>query len=79
MGRILDTYEGFKDLEELVDVGGEVGSTLNLIVFKYPHIRGRNFDQPHVVADAPQFLGVTHVGGDMFDSVPSGRAIFMKV
>ncbi|GLJ55104.1 hypothetical protein SUGI_1182650 [Cryptomeria japonica] len=36
MGRILETYEGFKGLEELVDVGGGVGSTLNLIVFKYP-------------------------------------------
>lgn len=24
-------------------------------------------------------LGVTHVGGDMFQSVPSGDAIFMKV
>ena len=24
-------------------------------------------------------VGVEHVGGDMFDSVPSGDAIFMKV
>ncbi|GLJ55143.1 hypothetical protein SUGI_1183460 [Cryptomeria japonica] len=38
MGRILETYEGFKDLEELVDVGGGVGSTLNLIVSKYPRL-----------------------------------------
>ncbi|GLJ55157.1 hypothetical protein SUGI_1183850 [Cryptomeria japonica] len=50
-GRILESYESFKHLEEL----------------------------PHVVADAPQFQGVTHVGGDMFNSVSSGRAIFMKV
>ncbi|GLJ55156.1 hypothetical protein SUGI_1183820 [Cryptomeria japonica] len=78
MGRILEIYEGFKDLEELVDVAGGVGHTLNIIVSKYPNIRGVNFDQPHVVADAPQFPGVTHIGGDMFDSVPSARAIFMK-
>lgn len=26
-----------------------------------------------------QFAGVTHVGGDMFKSIPSGDAIFMKV
>nr|AFX98069.1 caffeic acid O-methyltransferase [Cunninghamia lanceolata]QBC40976.1 caffeic acid O-methyltransferase [Cunninghamia lanceolata] len=78
MGRVLETYQGFKDLEELVDVGGGIGSTLNLIVSKYPHIKGVNFDMPHVVADAPEFPGVTHVGGDMFDSVPSGKAIFMK-
>lgn len=25
------------------------------------------------------FVGVEHVGGDMFASVPSGDAIFMKV
>lgn len=25
------------------------------------------------------FAGVTHVGGDMFKSVPDGDAIFMKV
>lgn len=25
------------------------------------------------------FAGVTHVGGDMFESVPNGDAIFMKV
>ena len=24
-------------------------------------------------------LGVEHVGGDMFDNVPEGEAIFMKV
>ncbi|GLJ55105.1 hypothetical protein SUGI_1182680 [Cryptomeria japonica] len=36
MGRILETYEIFKDLDELLDVGGGVGSNLNLIVSKYP-------------------------------------------
>ncbi|GLJ55163.1 hypothetical protein SUGI_1183930 [Cryptomeria japonica] len=78
MERILDSYHGFKDLEELLDVGGGVGSTLNLIVSKYPHIRGVNFDQPHVVAAAPQFPGVKHVGGDMFESIPYSKAILMK-
>ena len=38
MNKILDTYQGFKELHELVDVGGGVGSTLNLIISKYPHI-----------------------------------------
>jgi len=35
MNKILDTYEGFKEVQELVDVGGGVGSTLNLIVSRY--------------------------------------------
>ncbi|KAK6938395.1 Plant methyltransferase dimerization [Dillenia turbinata] len=34
--------------------------------------------KPHILADAPSYPGVEHVGGDMFESVPSGDAIFMK-
>ncbi|GLJ55162.1 hypothetical protein SUGI_1183920 [Cryptomeria japonica] len=79
MERILDSYQGFKDLEELLDVGGGVGSTLNLIVSKHPHIKGVNFDMPHVVRDAPHYPGITHVWGDMFESVPSSQTIFMKL
>eukprot|EP00253_Pinus_taeda_P013419 PITA_13419 len=78
MNKILDTYEGFKEVQELVDVGGGVGSTLNLIVSRYPHISAINFDIPHVVADAPHYPAVKHVSGDMFESVPSGQAVFMK-
>eukprot|EP01018_Ginkgo_biloba_P016393 Gb_25896 [translate_table: standard] len=36
---VLDTYDGFKHIEELVDVAGGMGTTLNMIVSKYPHIR----------------------------------------
>eukprot|EP00268_Persea_americana_P061052 TRINITY_DN7669_c0_g1_i1.p1 TRINITY_DN7669_c0_g1~~TRINITY_DN7669_c0_g1_i1.p1 ORF type:complete len:273 (+),score=42.03 TRINITY_DN7669_c0_g1_i1:3-821(+) len=61
MKKILETYKGFEGLKEVVDVGGGVGATLNLIISKYPQIKG-----------------VEHVGGNMFDSVPSGEAIFMK-
>jgi hypothetical protein len=57
MNKILDTYQGFKEVQELVDVGGGVGSTLNLIVSRYPHISGINFDMPHVVTDAPYYPG----------------------
>eukprot|EP00253_Pinus_taeda_P014257 PITA_14257 len=78
MNKILDTYEGFKEVQELVDVGGGIGSTLNLIVTRYPHITGINFDMLHVLADAPHYPAVRHVAGNMFDSVPSGQTIFMK-
>ncbi|XP_077248352.1 caffeic acid 3-O-methyltransferase-like [Tasmannia lanceolata] len=78
MKKILETYKGFEGLKEVVDVGGGTGATLNLIISKHPHIKGINFDLPHVVADAPTYSGVEHVGGDMFVSVPSGEAIFMK-
>ncbi|KAJ0967137.1 hypothetical protein J5N97_024054 [Dioscorea zingiberensis] len=76
--KTLETYKGFESLKKLVDVGGGLGATLGLILSKYPHIKGINFDLPFVVSQAPAIPGVEHVGGDMFDSVPTGDAIFLK-
>lgn len=76
--KILDIYKGFEGLKVLVDVGGGIGVALNIITSKFPHIKGINYDLPHVLADAPSYSGVEHVGGDMFVSVPKGDAIFMK-
>ncbi|KAF4366472.1 hypothetical protein F8388_003710 [Cannabis sativa] len=78
MKQILEFYKGFENLKQLVDVGGGLGVTLKEITSTYPHIKGINFDLPHVVQHAPSYPGVEHVGGDMFESVPSGDAIFMK-
>ncbi|XP_030512760.1 caffeic acid 3-O-methyltransferase 1-like [Rhodamnia argentea] len=78
MKKVLETYKGFEGLESVVDVGGGTGAVLNMIVSKYPTIKGINFDLPHVIANAPSYPGVEHVGGDMFVSVPTGDAIFMK-
>ncbi|KAJ7951394.1 Caffeic acid O-methyltransferase [Quillaja saponaria] len=76
--KTLESYGGFRHLNTLVDVAGGLGVTLNLITSKYPHIKGINFDLPHVIHRAPSYPGVEHVGGDMFESVPHGDAIFMK-
>ncbi|XP_076960892.1 caffeic acid 3-O-methyltransferase-like [Bidens hawaiensis] len=78
MKMILEKYKGFEGVKELVDVGGGLGANLELIVSKYPDIKGINFDLPHVIKDAPPYKGVEHVGGDMFQSVPKGDVIFMK-
>ncbi|XP_062106282.1 xanthohumol 4-O-methyltransferase-like [Humulus lupulus] len=79
MRAILSDYrDGFADLKSLVDVGGGTGGSISEIVRSQPHIRGINFDLPHVVATAPAYPGVSHVGGDMFDCVPTADAIFMK-
>ncbi|XP_031484096.1 nicotinate N-methyltransferase 1-like [Nymphaea colorata] len=77
---LLDSYDGFgsEGLKTVVDVGGSTGSCLAMILERYPGLHGINFDLPEVVADAPQYQGVTHVGGNMFESVPAGDAIFMK-
>ncbi|XP_021717716.1 caffeic acid 3-O-methyltransferase-like [Chenopodium quinoa] len=76
--KILDNYKGFEGISSLVDVGGATGVTLNMIIPKYPSIKGINFDLPHIIKDAPSFPGIEHVGGDMYINVPKGDAIFMK-
>ena len=57
MKKIVEIYEGFEGLASLVDVGGGTGSCLNMIVSKYPSIKGINFDLPHVVQTAPTYPG----------------------
>ncbi|XP_022766121.1 caffeic acid 3-O-methyltransferase [Durio zibethinus] len=79
MSAILNSYDGFKEVKRLVDVGGSAGDCLRMILQKHPHINeGINFDLPEVVAQAPNIPGVSHVGGDMLKSIPAGDAIFMK-
>ncbi|KAM0949485.1 putative caffeate O-methyltransferase [Dioscorea sansibarensis] len=78
MKRVLENYKGFENINVLVDVGGGHGGILSLILSKYPHIKAINFDLPHVVSKAKPIQGVEFVGGDMFESVPTGDAILMK-
>ncbi|XP_027081725.1 xanthohumol 4-O-methyltransferase-like [Coffea eugenioides] len=80
MQAILSVFKGtyWDGVESLVDVGGGTGATMAEIVKVYPHIKGINFDLPHVIATAPKYDGVSHVGGDMFDAIPSAQAVFMK-
>ncbi|XP_045815596.1 anthranilate N-methyltransferase-like isoform X1 [Trifolium pratense] len=78
MKKVLECYKGFRDIKRLVDVGGGLGININMITSKYTHIQGINYDLPHVIQHAPSYPGVEHIGGDMFESVPNGDAIFMK-
>ena len=59
MKKMLELYQGFDGVEALVDVGGGIGSLLNMIISKHPSIRGINFDLPHVIANAPNIPGTT--------------------
>ncbi|KAK1568223.1 hypothetical protein Q3G72_021922 [Acer saccharum] len=70
--------DGFDTVRSLVDVGGGTGGAIAEIVKTYPHIEGINFDLPHVVATARDYDGVSHVGGNMFESIPNADAVFMK-
>ncbi|KAJ3690537.1 hypothetical protein LUZ61_019701 [Rhynchospora tenuis] len=76
--KLTEFYQGFDDVCVLVDVGGGVGATLHIITSKYNHIKGINFDLPHVICKAPALPGVEHIAGDMLEKVPSGDAILIK-
>ena len=61
---LLDSYPTcFDDINTLVDVGGGHGASLHLIISRFPHIRGINFDQPHVISRAPKYSGIAIVAG----------------
>ncbi|XP_059455378.1 caffeic acid 3-O-methyltransferase-like isoform X2 [Corylus avellana] len=79
MKKVLETYKGFEGVSLLVDVAGCTGADLNMIISKYPSIRGINFDLPHMIQHAPSYPGIEHVGGDMYVSVPTGDAIMIKM
>ncbi|KAI8018579.1 hypothetical protein LOK49_LG04G00696 [Camellia lanceoleosa] len=71
MNKILETYNGFEGLNSVVDVGGGNGAILNMIVSKYPTIKGINFDLPQVIEKSPYH-------GDMFSSIPKGGCHFRE-
>ncbi|KAJ4977531.1 hypothetical protein NE237_002637 [Protea cynaroides] len=79
---VLSAYrEGFAAMGSgsvVVDVGGGTGMAVAEIVKTHPHLQGVNFDLPHVIDTAPQYPGVSQVGGDMFESIPKADALFIK-
>ncbi|KAL8487855.1 hypothetical protein ACS0TY_024239 [Phlomoides rotata] len=61
MERIVEIYRGFEGLKSLVDVGGGIGTSLEMILSKYPSIKGINFDLPHVIQEAPSIPGTPNL------------------
>jgi caffeic acid 3-O-methyltransferase / acetylserotonin O-methyltransferase len=58
MKKILERYTGFNQAQVVVDVGGGIGLNLSLIIAKHQHIKGINFDLPHVISQAPKIMGI---------------------
>ncbi|ERN06621.1 hypothetical protein AMTR_s00058p00165710 [Amborella trichopoda] len=68
------------DVNSVVDVGGGTGTALRATIEAYPHIRGINFDLPHVVDACVEQQGVVHMGGGMFVAIPKADvALLMRV
>lgn len=69
----------FSRFGTVVDIGGGHGALLGAVLATYPSVRGVLFDQPTALRGAQELMaevGVAErcelVGGDFFESVPSG-------
>jgi hypothetical protein len=74
----------FGRFDEVVDIGGGHGAFITAMLRRWPGLAGILFDQPHVVAGAPDLLaeaGVEDrcriVGGSFFETVPSGADAYV--
>ncbi|XVE66845.1 hypothetical protein DITRI_Ditri08aG0112500 [Diplodiscus trichospermus] len=75
---ISEYKEEFNNIKSLVDVGGGIGAMATQIAKSFPHIEVINYDLPHVVKMAQPHDGVSHLGGDMFDSIPNADVLLLK-
>ncbi len=74
----------FSGVRTLVDVGGNSGDLLTVILRAYPTLRGIVYDLPHVAPEAKRMIerrGLGErcqvIGGSFFDNVPSGADAYM--
>ncbi|CAN6324991.1 unnamed protein product [Urochloa humidicola] len=68
----------FRGLTSLVDVAGGLGGAAGSIAAAFPDLKCTVLDLPQVVAKAPAGTNVQYVAGDMFESIPSTNAVFLK-
>ncbi|PIN08350.1 Hydroxyindole-O-methyltransferase [Handroanthus impetiginosus] len=68
----------FQGLKSMVDVAGGTGTVAKAIADEFPDLKCSVLDLPNVVSGLEGTKNLTFVGGDMFESIPSADAIFMK-
>ncbi|TVU20594.1 hypothetical protein EJB05_36808, partial [Eragrostis curvula] len=68
----------FHGISSLIDVAGGLGGASQTISKAFPHVECSVLDLPHVVAGAPTGTNVKYIAGDMFESIPSANAVFLK-
>lgn len=66
----------FSPYKTVVDIGGGQGLFLSALLEKYPATQGVLFDQPEIVAIAPDVPRLSKVGGNFFESVPAGGDLY---
>ncbi|CAN6300630.1 unnamed protein product [Urochloa humidicola] len=70
--------EVFHGLTSLIDVAGGLGGAAATIAAAFPDMKCTVLDLPQVVAKVPSNTNVKYVAGDMFESIPSANAVFLK-
>jgi hypothetical protein len=80
---VMRVYD-FSSFDRVVDVGGGYGPFITAILREYPRARGILFDTPNVIARASALLAGAGtgdrcqcIGGDFFESVPSGGDVYL--
>lgn len=80
---VCDAYD-FSDAACVVDVGGGKGIQMSALLSKNRHLRGILYDFPHVVdMPNPELVSAElqgrceRVGGDFFQSVPTGGDVYL--
>jgi predicted transcriptional regulator len=80
---LVSAYD-FSKVETIVDVGGNTGSLIAVILQANPKLQGILFDQKDVVAGAEKVLSAAGVaercqiiGGSFFDSIPNGGNLYL--
>src|SRR5688572_24857700 len=83
LNEAISTVYDFSNVNTLVDVGGGLGGMISAILAKNPDLRGVIYDSPSVVTKSKEFMAekgladrVETIGGDFFESVPSGGDIY---
>ncbi len=66
---VTESYD-WSQFPVIADIGGGIGAQLLNILDAHPSCRGILFDQPQVVAQAPQHSRLECVGGDFFAETP---------
>lgn len=70
----------FKGLKTLTDVGGGHGAATAAIAAAFPDMQCTVMDLPQVVNSAPERGStIKFMAGDMFESIPPGDAVLLKV
>jgi hypothetical protein len=69
----------FQGISSLIDVAGGLGGAAQAIAKAFPRVKCSVLDLPQVIASAPAITNVKYTAGDMFESIPSANAVFLKV